>query len=91
MKLPDAFRNWPKLFTTVSVLPLGRRLDAILGVGPTLATALVARVADPKAFQSGRDFSAWVGRVPKQNSSGGRAVAVRDIWPADITHAWDYE
>jgi transposase len=49
-----------------------RRLDALPGVGPALATALVASVADPKAFRSGRDFSAWVGQVPKQNSSGGK-------------------
>jgi transposase len=33
---------------------------------------LVASVADPKAFRSGRDFSAWIGLVPKQNSSGGK-------------------
>jgi transposase len=49
-----------------------RRLDDIPGVGPALATALVASVADPKAFRSGRDFSAWIGLVPKQNSSGGK-------------------
>jgi len=49
-----------------------RRLDAIPGVGPALATALVASVADPRAFRSGRDFSAWVGLVPKQRSSGGK-------------------
>ena len=49
-----------------------RRLDAIPGVGPALATALVASVADPKAFRSGRNFSAWVGLVPKQHSSGGK-------------------
>ena len=49
-----------------------RRLDEIPGVGPVLATALVASVADPKAFRSGRDFSAWIGLVPKQNSSGGK-------------------
>jgi len=49
-----------------------RRLDALPGVGPALATALVASVADPKAFRSGRDFSAWVGLVPKQSSSGGK-------------------
>lgn len=49
-----------------------QRLDAVPGVGPALATALVASVADPKAFRSGRDFSAWVGLVPKQSSSGGR-------------------
>jgi transposase len=49
-----------------------RRLDDLPGVGPALATALVASVPDPKAFRSGRDFSAWIGLVPKQNSSGGR-------------------
>jgi transposase len=49
-----------------------KRLDEIPGVGPVLATALVASVADPRAFRSGRDFSAWVGLVPKQNSSGDR-------------------
>ena len=49
-----------------------KRLDEIPGVGPALATALVASVADPKSFRSGRDFSAWIGLVPKQHSSGGR-------------------
>src|SRR5262249_42097681 len=39
---------------------------------PTLATALVACVADPSAFRSGRNFSAWIGLVPKQRSSGGK-------------------
>jgi transposase len=51
---------------------MSKRLDEIPGVGPALATALVASVADPKAFRSGRDFSAWIGLVPKQNSSGGK-------------------
>jgi len=49
-----------------------KRLDELPGVGPALATALVASVADPKAFRSGRDFSAWIGLVPKQRSSGGK-------------------
>jgi len=49
-----------------------RRLDQIPGVGPALATALVASIPDPKVFRSARDFSAWIGLVPKQNSSGGR-------------------
>jgi transposase len=49
-----------------------RRLDELPGVGPALATALVASIPDPKVFRSGRDFSAWIGLVPKQNSSGGR-------------------
>jgi transposase len=49
-----------------------KRLDDIPGVGPALATALVASVANPKAFRSGRDFSAWIGLVPRQYSSGGK-------------------
>jgi transposase len=49
-----------------------RRLDAIPGVGPALATALVASIADPKVFRSGRHFSAWIGLIPRQHSSGGR-------------------
>ena len=49
-----------------------RRLDEAPGIGPMLATAVVATVADPTAFRSGRNFSAWVGLVPKQHSSGGK-------------------
>jgi transposase len=49
-----------------------KRLNCIPGVGPLLATALVASVGDPKTFRSGRNFSAWIGLVPKQHSSGGR-------------------
>jgi transposase len=48
------------------------RLDEAPGIGPVLATALVATVADPKVFRSGRNFSAWIGLVPKQHSSGGK-------------------
>ena len=51
---------------------VSKRLDEVPGVGPALATALVGSIADPKAFRSGRDFSAWIGLVPKQHSSGGR-------------------
>jgi transposase len=52
--------------------PTSKRLDDIPGVGPALATALVASVGDPRAFRSGRDFSAWIGLVPRQRSSGGK-------------------
>ena len=51
---------------------LSRRLDDIPGVGPLIATALVASIPDPHAFRSGRDLSAWIGLVPKQNSTGGK-------------------
>jgi transposase len=49
-----------------------KRLDEVPGIGPALATALVATIAAPKVFRSGRDFSAWIGLVPKQHSSGGK-------------------
>jgi transposase len=49
-----------------------KRLNCIPGVGPLLASALVASVGDPKSFRSARSFSAWIGLVPKQHSSGGR-------------------
>jgi transposase len=51
---------------------VGRRLMEIPGVGPVLASALVAAVTDPKSFNSGRNLAAWIGLVPKQNSSGGK-------------------
>ncbi len=51
---------------------LGRRLMEIPGVGPLLASAFVASVADPTVFKTGRDLAAWIGLVPKQNSSGGK-------------------
>ena len=51
---------------------VSKRLRYIPGVGPLLATALVASVGDPKTFRSGRNFSAWIGLVPKQHSSGGK-------------------
>lgn len=51
---------------------LGRRLQEIPGVGPLVASALVATVPDPHVFKSGRSLSAWLGLVPRQNSSGGK-------------------
>jgi hypothetical protein len=49
-----------------------KRLHCIPGVGQMLATALVASVAYPKTFRSGRNFSGWIGLVSKQHSSGGK-------------------
>ena len=51
---------------------VGRRLMDIPGVGPVLASALVASVTDPGLFRTGRDLAAWIGLVPRQNSSGGK-------------------
>jgi transposase len=49
-----------------------RRLQAIPGVGPITASALVASVGDAKVFRNGRQFAAWLGLVPRQSSSGGK-------------------
>ena len=49
-----------------------RRLMAIPGVGTMSATALVVAMGDPSRFRSGRHFAAWLGLVPKQDSSGER-------------------
>ncbi len=49
-----------------------QHLEAIPGIGPLIATALVASVPDPHAFKSGRDLAAWIGLVPRQTSSGGK-------------------
>lgn len=49
-----------------------RRLETIPGIGFITATALAATVSDASVFRSGRQFAAWLGLVPKQNSSGGK-------------------
>jgi len=51
---------------------LSQRLATIPGVGPIGASALAASVTDPGQFWSGREFAAWLGLTPRQNSSGGK-------------------
>jgi transposase len=51
---------------------VSQRLDGVPGIGPIIATALVATVADPSAFSSGRQLAAWLGLVPRQTSTGGK-------------------
>jgi len=49
-----------------------QRLMAIEGFGPITASALVAAVGDATQFSNGRDMAAWLGLVPRQNSTGGK-------------------
>ena len=49
-----------------------RRLATIPGIGPITASAIVATITDPTQFQSARQLAAWIGLVPRQNSSGGK-------------------
>ena len=56
--------------------PMSQRLETIPGIGPIIATAIAATVADPSGFRSGREFAAWMGLVPRQSSTGGKARMV---------------
>ena len=51
---------------------LSRRLETIPGIGPITASAIAATVTDASLFKSGRQLAAWIGLVPRQNSSGGK-------------------
>ena len=62
-RIQIAFQNYPDC----------RRIAAVEGVGPLIATAVVAAISNGHAFANGRQFSAWLGLVPGQNSSGGKS------------------
>jgi transposase len=49
------------------------RIRKIPGIGPVVATAIVAAIGNGAAFRKGRDFAAWLGLVPRQYSTGGKA------------------
>jgi transposase len=53
---------------------LSRKLAQIPGIGPITASALVATIGDAKNFENGRQLAAWLGLVPRQHSSGGKAT-----------------
>lgn len=64
--LQDAIHDWHKQSD------LSKRLETIPGIGPITASALAATVTNPEVFKSGRQLAAWIGLVPRQNSSGGK-------------------
>ncbi|SIS47014.1 Transposase IS116/IS110/IS902 family protein [Insolitispirillum peregrinum] len=51
-----------------------QRLASIPGIDPLIAIAIAATMGDPSRFKTGRDFAAWLGLVPSQNSTGGKTV-----------------
>jgi len=63
--------------------PISQRLAKVPGVGPLIATAIVATVGDASLFRSGREFAAWLGLTPRQSSTGGKQRLGR------ITHQGD--
>lgn len=65
-ELDDALRQENK------TSDLGQRLQTIPSIGPVIASALRARVVDPRLFENGRHLSAWIGLVPENDSTGGK-------------------
>ncbi len=51
-----------------------QRLMTVPGIGPVISSATVATIGTGDMFAKGRDFGAWLGMVPKQHSTGGRAI-----------------
>jgi len=51
---------------------MSRLLDGVPGIGKLIASVIAASVPDASVFKSGRDFAAWLGLTPRQNSSGGK-------------------
>jgi transposase len=61
-----------KKFKRYIVLAKSVKYSAVPGIGPITATALLASLGDGKAFESARQVAAWLGLVPRQDSSGGK-------------------
>jgi transposase len=64
--------------------PTSRLLATIPGIGPIIADALVSSVPDIAQFRSARDFAAWIGLTPRQNSTGGKQRLGRITKHGDI-------
>jgi len=64
------------LATRAATHPERQRLMTIPGLGPSTATALIAAVGDVGVLKNGRQFAAWLGRVPQQHSTGGHSHLV---------------
>ena len=82
--LADLWQEWKQLEADVSHISeeieriseqdqACQRLRQIPGVGPLVSTAMVAAVGNGATFRNGRDFAAWLGLVPRQYSTGGKA------------------
>jgi transposase len=75
-QLDDLDRRIKKLDATMVALcrtnETCRRLAKLPGVGPVVATAIVAAVNDGRQFRSGREMAAWIGLVPRQYTTGGK-------------------
>ena len=86
--IEDLIEDWAHLDerverVTVEIEGLARtdvscgRLMTVPGIGPIIASAMVAAIGDGGAFAKGRDFAAWLGLVPRQMSTGDRTILGR--------------
>jgi transposase len=69
------------------------RIRKIPGIGPVVATAIVAAIGNGAAFRKGREFAAWLSIVPRQYSTGGKArllgISKRgNVYLRKILHSW---
>src|SRR6185437_1256191 len=82
--MADLWQEWKQLQADIAALDeemerisgsdaACQRLREIPGVGPVVATAIVAAIGNGAAFSKGREFAAWLGIVPRQYSTGGKA------------------
>ena len=67
---------------------VSRRLETIPGIGPIIASALTASITDPEVFKNGRELAAWIGLVPRQNSTGGKERLERISKQSDQYLRW---
>jgi transposase len=54
-----------------------QRLMTVPGIGPIISSAVVAAIGNGAGFKQGRDFGAWLGLVPRQESTGNRRILAR--------------
>ncbi|WP_425469389.1 IS110 family transposase [Paraburkholderia azotifigens] len=71
---PPNFQGWDReeSHQVHKASPASQRLEKIRGVGPLIATAVIAAAGSAKEFSNGRQFAAWLGLTPRQHSSGGK-------------------
>ena len=75
LRLNDEIKSYDhKLKTFSANHPICKRLQTISGVGPLTASAIVSAVGDVSCFKNGRQFAAWLGLVPRQQSTGGKTI-----------------
>lgn len=67
-----------QLKTNAQASALCQRISTVPGVGPIVATAMIAAIGSGQHFRKARDLSAWLGLVPKQYSTGGEIKSKRD-------------